>query len=45
MAKEDVAKRREALIEERMQKMPELDAAIRKALEPRPHLVEIVPAK
>lgn len=31
--------------EERMKKMPELDAAIRKALEPRAHLVEIVPAK
>jgi lysophospholipase L1-like esterase len=45
VAKEDVAKRREALIAERMQKMPELDAAIRKALEPRTHLVEIVPAK
>ena len=45
VAKEDVAKRRSALIEERMQKMPELDAAIRKALEPRSRLVEIVPAK
>jgi lysophospholipase L1-like esterase len=45
VAKEDIAKRREALIAERMQKMPELDAAIRRALEPRPHLVEIGPAK
>jgi hypothetical protein len=45
VAKEDVAKRRDALIEERMKKMPELDAAIHKALEPRYHLVEIVPAK
>jgi lysophospholipase L1-like esterase len=45
VAKADVAKHREALIEERMKKMPELDAAIRKALEPRPHLVEIVAAK
>jgi lysophospholipase L1-like esterase len=43
--KEDYNKHREALIEERMKKMPELDAAIRKALEPRSHLVEIVPAK
>jgi lysophospholipase L1-like esterase len=43
--KEEIAKRREALIEQRMQKMPEFDAAIRKALEPRSHLVEIVPAK
>jgi lysophospholipase L1-like esterase len=45
VAKEDLAKRREALIEERMKKMPELDAAIRKTLEPRAHLVEILPAK
>jgi len=43
--KEEIAKRREALIEQRMQKMAEFDAAIRKALEPRSHLVEIVPAK
>ena len=43
--KEEITKRREALIEQRMQKMPEFDAAIRKALEPRSHLVEIVPAK
>ena len=40
-----MAKVREALIAERMQKLPEYDAAIRKALEPRAHLVEIVPAK
>ena len=45
VAKEDYGKRREALIEERMKRMPEFDAAIRKALEPRSHLVEIVPAK
>ncbi len=45
VAKEDIAKRRDALIAERLQKMPELDAAIRKALEPRSHLVEIVRAK
>ena len=43
--KEEITKRREALIEQRMQKMAEFDAAIRKALEPRSHLVEIVPAK
>ncbi|MSU77255.1 MAG: hypothetical protein EXS16_04065 [Gemmataceae bacterium] len=45
VAKEDLAKRRDALIAERMKKMPELDAAIHKTLEPRPHLVEIVAAK
>ena len=43
--KEDLEKRRQELIAERMQKMPELDAAIRKALEPRSHFVEIVRAK
>src|SRR5205823_5642409 len=45
VAKEDRAKHREALIAARMQKMPEFDAAIRKALEPRSHVVEIAPAK
>jgi lysophospholipase L1-like esterase len=45
VAKEDFQKHRETLIAERMQKMPEYDAAIRKALEPRSHLVEIAPAK
>src|SRR5207249_24507 len=38
-------KRRQALIEERLQKMPELDAAIRAALETKPHRVEIVQVK
>lgn len=45
VAKEDLAKRRDALIEERMKRMPEFDAAIRKALTPREHRVEIVPVK
>jgi lysophospholipase L1-like esterase len=43
--KDGVQKRRDALIAERMQKMPELDAAIRQALAPRAHLVAIVPVK
>jgi lysophospholipase L1-like esterase len=43
--KEGIEKRRQELIAERMQKMPELDAAIRKALEPRTHQVAIVVAK
>jgi hypothetical protein len=38
------AKRQSAMIE-RMAKLPELDAAIRQALAPRSHHVEIVPAK
>jgi len=43
--KDGIEKRRQELIEERMKKMPELDAAIRMALEPRTHSVEIVRAK
>jgi lysophospholipase L1-like esterase len=35
---------RQALYEERMRRMPELDAAVRQALAMRPHEVEIVPA-
>ncbi len=38
----DIAARRLAVFEERMAKMPALDAALRKALEIRPHTVEIV---
>jgi hypothetical protein len=44
VAKEEVAKHREAMIEQRMQRMPEFGTAIRKAIEPRSHLIEIVPA-
>lgn len=42
--KEDFEKRRQALIEERLQKMPQLDAGIRASLQIKPHQVEIVPA-
>jgi lysophospholipase L1-like esterase len=35
----------EATIKERLEKMPEYDDAIRKALEMKPHTVEVVPAK
>ena len=45
VAKEAVDKRREALIAERLQKLPEYDAAIRQALQPRAHTVEVAPAK
>ena len=38
----EIDARRKAAFEERMEKMPELDAAVRKALEIRPHTVEIV---
>ncbi|HVX14043.1 MAG TPA: SGNH/GDSL hydrolase family protein [Pirellulales bacterium] len=36
---------KQSAITERMAKMPELDAAVRQALEPRSHQVEVVPAK
>lgn len=45
VGKDDIAKKRDALVEQRMQKMPEYDAAIRKALEPRQHSVEVVLSK
>lgn len=45
VAPADIEKRRQALIEERLVKTAELDAAIRKALEIKPHLVEIVPVQ
>lgn len=40
----DYEAHRQKLIAERMQKLPEMDAAIRKALEPRAHVVEITQA-
>jgi lysophospholipase L1-like esterase len=43
--KDQIAKRRQELIDERMQKMPEYDAAIRRALEIKPHLVEVTPVQ
>jgi lysophospholipase L1-like esterase len=45
LPKEEWNKHRDALIAERMKKMPELDAAIRKALTPHSHQVEIVLAQ
>ena len=40
---EQIETRRKAAISERLAKLPELDAAVRKALEMKPHTVEIVP--
>jgi hypothetical protein len=40
----DIDKARQAVYEERMRMMPELDAAIHQALTMRPYVVEIVPA-
>jgi hypothetical protein len=45
ITKEEIESKRQTALAERMSKMPELDAAIRKALELKPHTVEIVPAK
>jgi len=40
----EIKAKRESALAERMAKMPELDAAVRKALEMRPHQVEVVAA-
>jgi hypothetical protein len=40
----EIESKRQAAITDRMTKLPELDAVIRKALEMKPHQVEIVPA-
>ncbi len=43
--KKEIDEQREAAFKERMAKMPELDAEVRKALEMKAHKVEIVPVK
>jgi hypothetical protein len=43
--KGEIEAKRQAVYEERMRKMPALDAAIHQALAMRPHQVEIVPAQ
>jgi lysophospholipase L1-like esterase len=45
MTKDEIEAKRKAAIDERLAKMPELDAAVKKALEIKPHTVEITPAK
>jgi lysophospholipase L1-like esterase len=42
---QEVEQKRQTAYEERMAKMPEYDDAIRKALEMKPHTVEVVPVK
>lgn len=41
----EIEAKRQAAFKERMEKLPELDAAIRKTLEVKPHTVEIVPVE
>ncbi len=41
----EIEEKKDAAIKDRMAKLPELDAAVRKALEMKPHTVEIVPVK
>lgn len=41
----EIEAKRKAALAERMAKMPELDAAVKKTLEMKPHLVEITPVK
>jgi lysophospholipase L1-like esterase len=43
MTPDEVNARKKAATEKRLRKIPELEAAIQKALAPRPHLVEIAP--
>jgi hypothetical protein len=41
----EIQAKRQSAVTERLAKMPELDAAVRTALTPRAHKVEVVPAK
>ncbi|CAN5295233.1 SGNH/GDSL hydrolase family protein [soil metagenome] len=45
MSAEEIRTRKRAAMEQRERKIPELEAAIQKALTPRPHTVEIAPVK
>jgi lysophospholipase L1-like esterase len=42
---QEIEAKRQAAIQDRMAKLPELDATVRKVLEIKPHIVEIVPVK
>jgi lysophospholipase L1-like esterase len=44
LSREDIEAKRKAAYAERLEKMPELDAAVRKTLAIKPHTVEITPA-
>jgi lysophospholipase L1-like esterase len=44
LSSQEIEQRKQAAFEERMAKMPDLDADVRKALEMKPHTVEVVPA-
>jgi hypothetical protein len=41
----EIEAKRQSAMSERMAKLPELDAAIKQALAPRSHRVEVLPAK
>jgi hypothetical protein len=45
LTKEEIEAKRKAAFQERLAKMPALDAAVKKSLEMKPHVVEIVPEK
>jgi lysophospholipase L1-like esterase len=45
LSAQEIEQKKEAAFQERMAKMPELDADVRKALEMKAHTVEVVPAK
>jgi lysophospholipase L1-like esterase len=42
---QEIEEKRQSAFKDRMAKMPELDAEVRKALEMKPHTVEVVPVK
>ena len=45
LSQQEIEAKRQAAFQERLSKLPEMDAAVRKTLEIKPHIVEIVPVK
>ena len=45
LSAKEIEEKRQAAFKERMEKMPESDAEVRKTLEMKPYTVEIVPLK
>jgi lysophospholipase L1-like esterase len=45
LSSQEIEQKKEAAFQERMAKMPEYDAEVRKALEMKPHTVEVAPVK
>ncbi len=45
LSAEEIEQKRKAALAERMEKLPDFDAAVRKTLTMKPHTVEVVPVK